>query len=116
MYYHVRNLINSVAYPHPEQLARDTVAWTWLRRKAEITTFFFSYYASNYSRGVDPVTRDLARAMVTTIELYLVYGAYLSPLWWMDVCVIKQQSYEVPGSYSDQRLILSHLNPTKVGF
>jgi hypothetical protein len=113
MYYHVRNLINSVAYPHPEQLARDTVAWTWLQRKAEITTFFFSYYASNCSRGVDPVTRDSARAMVTTIELY---GAHLSPLRWMDVCAIKQQSHEVPGSYSDQRLILSHSNPTKVGF
>ena len=62
------------------------------------------------------MTRDSARAMVTTIELYLVYGAHLSLLRWMDVCIIKQQSHEVPGSYSDQRLILSHSNPTKVGF
>jgi hypothetical protein len=43
------------------------------------------------------VTRDSARAMVTTIELYLVYGAHLSPFWWMDVCAIKQQNHEVPG-------------------
>ena len=37
------------------------------------------------------MTRDSARAMVTTIELYLVYGAHLSPLW-IDGCVNKQQS------------------------
>jgi hypothetical protein len=62
------------------------------------------------------VTRDSARAMVTTIELYLVYGTHLSPLCWMDVCAITQQSYKVPGSYGNQRLNLSHPNPTKVGF
>jgi hypothetical protein len=42
------------------------------------------------------MTRDSVRAMVvTTIELYLVYGAHLSPLWRVDVCAIKQQSEEV---------------------
>jgi hypothetical protein len=34
------------------------------------------------------MTRDLARAMVTTIELYLVYGAHLGPL-------ADEQSHEV---------------------
>jgi len=32
------------------------------------------------------VTRDLARAMVMTIGLYLVYGAHLRPLWcWLPI-------------------------------
>ena len=38
------------------------------------------------------MTRDSARAMVTTIGLYLVYRAHLSSLWWMEGCAMKQQS------------------------
>jgi hypothetical protein len=38
-----------------------------------------SWCLKNFSGGVDAMTRDSARAMVMTIGLYLVYGAYLSP-------------------------------------
>jgi hypothetical protein len=52
------------------------------------------------------MTRDLARAMVTTIELYLVYGAHLGPLWRMNKVMKLWWS----------AANFSHPSPNKIGF